>query len=93
MLNDGFSNKQLDQLKSVFATKADIPSIDQIRDVVKEEVRNEVASQLQPIQQTLNDFRREAREDSDELARTDAYHDRRLTRVEKHLDLKPLVAQ
>lgn len=80
MANDGFTKTQLSQLQSL------IPSVEQIRDVVKEEVRSEVASQLsiqlnekleptidaklKSIHEKLDEIRGAAREDADALAKT-----------------------
>lgn len=75
---------------ALLATTAEIPTVDQIRGIVKQEVRNEVASQLVPVHEKLDEIRGEARDDSDVLARQDIEYGRRLTRIEKHLGLKPL---
>lgn len=74
-------------------TRAEIPTVEQIREVVKDEVRAEVASQLVPVHVKLDEIHSETRDDNDAMARADAHHDRRLKRIEKQLDLRPLPAQ
>ena len=78
MANESFSDKQIEQLRTV------------VREEVRTEVRKEVAMQLAPIHEKLDEIRVEAVEDSDALAATVVFHNKRLSRVEKHLSLKPL---